>query len=108
MYMFICIQVVGDGITKKIGVGGRKLKGNEEWMRKETSPVREGAINGGRGSDHSKISGATTSSDGNFEIEGNGDFSVKCKNGCGKVVVGRFVAFSADYHGPKRHPPKHN
>ncbi|XP_060958270.1 uncharacterized protein LOC115700292 isoform X1 [Cannabis sativa] len=24
------------------------------------------------------------------------------------VVVAGFVAFNADYHGPKRHPPKHN
>lgn len=81
--------------------------GKQESMRKETS-LREGPINGG-GSDYSDISGATTSSDGNFGFEGKGDFSVKRKNiGSEKPVVGRFVAFSADYHGPKHHPPKHN
>ncbi|XP_048328707.2 uncharacterized protein LOC125422187 [Ziziphus jujuba] len=51
-------KVLVDGaitsVNKNIGVGGRKLMGKQESMRKETS-LREGPINGG--SDYSDISG---------------------------------------------------
>lgn len=46
-----------------------------------------------------------------FEEKGSA-FNVKCKKWnettTPKVETADFVAFGADYHGPKRHPPKHN
>lgn len=81
---------------------------NQEYLRKEYS---SGVTSS------SKISGATN---GNCDdgFEGEEDLShMKRKLGHKsnysaspptKVVADRFVAYSADYHGPKRHPPKHN
>lgn len=84
-------------------------------MRNQEYYLRKDYFMGGTATS-SKISGATNGNcDGGFE--GKRDLSVKCKLGDDKsntspptklVVASRFVAFSADYHGPKRHPPKHN
>lgn len=60
-----------------------------------------------------KISGASHS-DGKFHFEGRGDFLGKRKfedhksNSHKLNNAAGFVAFNSDYHGPKRHPPKHN
>ena len=62
-----------------------------------------------------EISGANRSG-GNFDFEGKDGFSVKSKLRAHRIrittnstwKVNGFVVFSADYHGPKRHPPKHN
>ncbi|PON82125.1 hypothetical protein TorRG33x02_221200 [Trema orientale] len=92
--------------------GGRKMMKFKVPMRKER--VKEGANIGGI----PKISGATCSDGSNCDSDqGKRDFSVECKLGdyqksdgtsAKKVATSGFVAFSADYHGPKRHPPKHN
>lgn len=75
-------------------------------LKKET--VGEGPkMNNGAGI--SKISGATPS-------DGKGGVNVKSKLGdksdhlstSAMKVGGLFVAFSADYHAPRRHPPIHN
>lgn len=60
----------------------------------------------------SEISGATHF-DGNSDLEVKGDFKVKCKLGDSnktpkKYRVAGFVAFNADYQGPKHHSPTHN
>lgn len=52
---------------------------------------------------NAKISGAIHS-DGILD-EVKGGFRVKCKEG---DKENGFVAFTADYHGPERHTPKHN
>ncbi|GMI77070.1 hypothetical protein HRI_001376300 [Hibiscus trionum] len=60
----------------------------------------------------SKNSGANRS-DGKCEFEGKGALNVKYWNENSsdpppRVETPGFVAFGADYGGPKRHPPKHN
>lgn len=78
-------------------------------LRKEND--KEGGI---MSTGTSKISGATYTVL-KCELEGKGEIHAKCKlcsdknNGVPKKtnVVG-FVAFSADYGGPKRHLPRHN
>lgn len=60
----------------------------------------------------SKNSGANRC-DGKCNLQGNEAFNVKCKSWnetstTSKVGTVDFVAFGADYHGPKRHLPKHN
>jgi hypothetical protein len=75
-------------------------------LRKEIE--REDGLN-------AEISGAIHS-DGILD-EVKGDFRVKCKEGDNsggssstpkKYKENGFVAFTADYHGPERHTPKHN
>ena len=66
----------------------------------------------GLNEENSKISGANHSV-GNCELEGKGGLDVKCKIGDqssirSSINVVSFVAFTADYHVPKRHPPKNN
>ena len=61
---------------------------------------------------YSKNSGANRY-DGKCDFEGKRAFNVKCKywnetSSTPKVETADFVAFGADYHGPNRHPPKHN
>ncbi|OMP03043.1 hypothetical protein COLO4_10645 [Corchorus olitorius] len=74
------------------GIGGRKMGGH--------------ALDGTA----SKNSGANRS-DGKCDFEEKG---VKCKSWnesnslAPRVEPAEFVAFGADYRGPKRHPPKHN
>lgn len=69
----------------------------QKVLRKEIE--RQDALNGKAASE---ISGATHS-DGILDLEVlKGSFKVKCKLGH------NLVAFTADYHGPKRHPSKHN
>lgn len=73
---------------------------------------RKGMEEEGLNQETSKISGANHFV-GNCEIEGKGGLDAKCKFGdennapTSRNVVS-FVAFSADYHVPKRHPPKNN
>ena len=83
---------------------------HKELMTKEIVKEAGSSIGG-----ISKISGATHSDGSNCDFDqGKRDFSaVECKPGEQKSdssvkKVAGFVAFSADYHGPKRHPPKHN
>ncbi|KAK8611607.1 hypothetical protein V6N13_131654 [Hibiscus sabdariffa] len=75
------------------GFGGRKMGRHEvEVVRKES----------GKGVD-SKNSGANYGSDGKCDFEGKEGFSVKCKTRKQtKVETDDFVAFGADYGGPKR------
>ncbi|KAB1211408.1 hypothetical protein CJ030_MR6G021402 [Morella rubra] len=81
---------------RKIGLGGRKMV-VQKVLRKEIE--RQDTLNGKAASE---ISGATHS-DGILDLEVlKGSFKVKCKLGH------NLVAFTADYHGPKRHPSKHN
>ncbi|KAK8541711.1 hypothetical protein V6N12_014338 [Hibiscus sabdariffa] len=81
------------------GFGGRKMG------RHEVAVVRKES---GKGVD-SKNSGANYGSDGKCDFEGKEGFSVKCKTWKEtKVETDDFVAFGADYGGPKRHSPKHN
>ncbi|XVE78595.1 hypothetical protein DITRI_Ditri13aG0158600 [Diplodiscus trichospermus] len=86
-------------------VGGRKMGGHE---RKETDGKQglEMLV------EASKNSGAKRY-DRKCDFQGKGDFNVKCKSGneisgIPKVETADFVAFGADYHGPNRHPPRHN
>ena len=82
----------------------------QKVLRKEIE--REEGLN-------AKISGAIHS--GGILDEVKGDFRVKCKEGDNsssssssssstskKYKENGFVAFTADYHGPERHTPKHN
>lgn len=84
--------------------GGRRM-GGHEVVRKEIAE-KQGSDGGA-----SKNSGANRS-DGKCDFEEKGAFNVKCKSWDGsstpKVETAHFVAFGADYRGPKRHPPKHN
>lgn len=86
-----------------------------DFSVKENGSVKGG---GGRRRDASKISGATYS-DGIFDFEREGSINVKTKVGHNKSTssissttrkfhMGGFVAFTADYHGPSHHIPKHN
>ncbi|GMN57583.1 hypothetical protein TIFTF001_026696 [Ficus carica] len=87
--------------------GGRKLMGALKEIVRELGPDNH-VINGGI----SKISGATPSDDDDHKFEGKRGLNGKRKLGDHKSStakkMGGFVAFSADYHGPRRHPPKHN
>lgn len=103
------MQELTDEISKKagsrtIGIGGRKMAAQQVVLRNgELAPTTT--------TTSSKNSGATCDSEAR-----KGDLSVKCKLGrkssSAKKLVAhhhdRFVAFGADYHGPARHPPKHN
>ena len=63
----------------------------------------------------SENSGATHSDGKSDQLEVKGNFNVKCKvgdnNNCTPKKyyrVAGFVAFNADYQGPKHHSPTHN
>ncbi|PON58056.1 hypothetical protein PanWU01x14_169870 [Parasponia andersonii] len=104
-YAYQDMGVAGDASLTE----GRKMMKFKELMRMEI--VKEGPKIGG-------ISGATCSDGSNCVLDqGKRDFSVECKlrdyqkrdgTSAKKVTTSGFVAFSADYHGPKRHPPRHN
>lgn len=91
--------------SRIIGIGGRKMAARQVVLRNgELAPTTT--------TTSSKNSGATCDSEAR-----KGDLSVKCKLGrksssAKKKLVAHhhdhFVAFGADYHGPARHPPKHN
>ena len=87
------------------GFGGRKMGGHEVVVRKEIGEKQGFEVVA------SKNSGAKRS-DGKCDFEEKGAFNVKCKSwnktSTPKVETTDFVAFGADYHGPNRHPPKHN
>lgn len=100
--------VNGAGLGK-IWHGGRKMAVQKVLLSEEIEREDHG-LNGRT----SEISGATHS-DGILDLEvlKGADFKVKCKlwgksDAPKKHKASGFVAFTADYQGPKRHLPKHN
>lgn len=87
--------------SRIIGLGGRKMAAQKVVPR-----------NGELTTTSSKNSGATCDSEAR-----KGDLNVKCELDKRSISAKKtlkvahhdhFVAFGADYHGPARHPPKHN
>lgn len=95
---------------RKLGFGGKKLTMHHEDI---TSMDANKDGKGEDGSGSSKISGATYSDGTCVVFEREGDKIVKCKREKStfkprKLKMAGFVAFTADYHGPRHHLPKHN
>lgn len=96
-------EILNTAGSRIIGLGGRKMAAQKVVLKKEElTPIT---------STSSKNSGATCDSEAR-----KGDLNVKCEldkriSAKKKLKVAHhdhFVAFGADYHGPARHPPKHN
>ncbi|GLT56365.1 hypothetical protein SLA2020_294090 [Shorea laevis] len=89
---------IGSADGLKIELGGRKT-GAEKVLRKGIVEAAGKA---------SEISGATLSFEGKKDSGGKCEFWDRSIRTTKNVDGARLVAFGADYHGPKRHPPKHN
>lgn len=104
-------EIFGNGVpaaeVRNTRLGGRKMMLKRTMGRKMVE-----ADAGCRGA--SQISGAflvaenSTDHKGKRKLKGESKFSNRSPHPVVKVKVGGFVAFNADYHVPKPHPPKNN
>uniref|UniRef100_A0A2N9F4J5 BURP domain-containing protein n=1 Tax=Fagus sylvatica TaxID=28930 RepID=A0A2N9F4J5_FAGSY len=101
-------EEIYDGVPVPAEVGNAKLRGRKMMIKRALGMVKEESLIG----DNSKIKGAAHSVV-NCNHEGKGVLNVNCKlrkrgpKPMGVKMAG-FVAFNADYHVPKSHPPKNN
>ncbi|KAK4782132.1 hypothetical protein SAY86_016234 [Trapa natans] len=88
-----------------VELGGRKMK-----MRKRLGGDTAAGGSKASAGEASEIPGANAGSLAGSRDAASNKLRLKSKgqNQSGKVKKGGFVAFVADYHVPKSHPPKHN
>ncbi|KAM3703358.1 hypothetical protein ACJW30_04G090500 [Castanea mollissima] len=98
-----------DGVSAPAEVGDARLIGRKMMIKRVLGIVKEEGL---KGEDSKNIKGAVPSV-GNCNHEGKGVLNENCKlrkRGPKPmdVKMAGFVAFNADYHVPRSHPPKNN
>lgn len=108
-----CTQEIFDHHNvRKLGLGGKKAM---VGGHRESSSEMESSKSDEKGAANSKISGATysdgKSSSCDFDEKERG-INEKCKSRATRkfkmMMMGGFVAFTDDYHGPSHHISEHN
>ncbi|KAL2559406.1 root meristem growth factor 2-like [Forsythia ovata] len=110
LLLLLLILIIGK--LSNVYSGGRtavercNAASNKEAVFAKTSTgARENMMRGRKmafGSNRMKMEKKNGESDANLKISGGEKVAIKDKDGAG------FVAFNADYKGPRHHPPKNN